>query len=93
MDAGLPPRKEEAMDRFEREDVDALDALIRRMDANVGVAGIDYGRERVSLYRVYNRGKCNEFRDGGFCEVDVSCESVPCAMWEVVNAVFHKCVL
>ena len=81
------------MDRLERADVHALENLIKRMDANVGIENIDYEREFVQLNYVYNSGTNMEFVEHDFYRVNTSCESVPCAIYEVVQAVFKKCVM
>lgn len=81
------------MDRFKSEDISALDSLIKRMDSKVGIEEIDYSKEVVRLNYIYNKGTSEEFVQHNFFEVNTSCESVPSAIHEVVEAVYHKCVL
>ncbi len=81
------------MDRFTEETKEKLDALIKSMDSKVGIDHIDYDREKVVLSYVYNKGTKDEWVNHNFYEVNTAMESVPCATWEVVNAVYHKCVL
>lgn len=82
-----------AMDKFDTEDLNALEALLKRMDSNVGISTIDYKKGIVGLSYLYNRGKMEEFEQKDFLKVNVAGESVPCAIWEVVNKVFYKCVM
>ena len=81
------------MDRFNNEDVSALESLIKRMDSRVGIEEIDYSKEVVRLNYTYNRGTSEEFVEHNFFEVNTSCDSVPCAIYEVVRAVFDNCVV
>ena len=81
------------MDKFTKEKEVALDAIIKCMDSNVGIEKIDYDKQVVRLNYIYNKDTDNEFTDHNFYEVNTACESVPCAIYEVVKAVFNKCVL
>lgn len=78
------------MERFSKEDIEALDKLISKMNSRVGIDHIDYKKEKVVLSYVYNKGTADEWKERNFLEVNTSCESVPCAIWEVVNATFKK---
>lgn len=81
------------MERFTKEKEDALNAIIKCMDSRVGLEKIDYDKEVVSLNYIYNKGSNAEWVEHNFYEVNTACDSVPCAIYEVVKAVFEKCVL
>lgn len=78
------------MDKFTEEETEALDRLIKKMNSRVGIDHIDYGKEKIVLSYVYNKGTPNEWIENNFLEVNTSCESVPCAIWEVVNATYKR---
>ena len=65
---------------------------IKRMDRRLYIHKIDYQVGVIVLGYIYNIDTEDEWNQDEFMEVNVSCESVPCLMWEVVNKVFNKCV-
>lgn len=81
-----------AMDLIDDKTVELLEAFIKRMDRRLYIHKIDYQVGVIVLGYVYNIDTEDEWNQDEFMEVNVSCESVPCLMWEVVNKVFHKCV-
>lgn len=81
-----------AMDLIDDKTVKLLEAFIKRMDRRLYIHKIDYQVGVIVLGYVYNIDTEDEWNQDEFMEVNVSCESVPCLMWEVVNKVFHKCV-
>ena len=81
-----------AMDLIDDKTVELLEAFIKRMDRRLYIHMIDYQVGVIVLGYVYNIDTEDEWNQDEFMEVNVSCESVPCLMWEVVNKVFHKCV-
>ena len=80
------------MDVMDDKTVDLLEKFIKRMDRRLYIHKIDYQVGVIGLGYTYNLGTKDEWTQDDFMEVNVSCESVPCLMWEVVNKVFHKCV-
>ena len=80
------------MDRIPQETQTTLANLITKMDSNVGIERVDYDNETVVLNYTYNKGTKDEWVNHDFLKVNTAMESVPCAIWEVVNAVFRKCV-
>lgn len=81
-----------SMDVMDDKTVDLLEKFIKRMDRRLYIHKIDYQVGVIGLGYTYNLGTKDEWTQDDFMEVNVSCESVPCLMWEVVNKVFHKCV-
>lgn len=81
-----------SMDVMDDETVGLLEKFIKRMDRRLYIHKIDYQVGVIGLGYTYNIGTKDEWNQDDFMEVNVSCESVPCLMWEVVNKVFHKCV-
>lgn len=81
-----------SMDVMDDKTVDLLEKFIKRMDKRLYIHKIDYQVGVIGLGYTYNLGTKDEWTQDDFMEVDVSCESVPCLMWEVVDKVFHKCV-
>ena len=81
-----------SMDVMDDETVGLLEKFIKRMDRRLYIHKIDYQVGVIVLGYTYNIGTKDEWNQDDFMEVNVSCESVPCLMWEVVNKVFHKCV-
>ena len=78
------------MERFTEEETKALDNLIKKMNRRMGIDHMDYKKEKVVLSYIYNKGTPQEWVEPNFLEVNTACESVPCAIWEVVNATFKK---
>ena len=74
------------------ETVALLERFIKRMEKRLYIHKIDYQLGVIGLGYTYNIGTKDEWNQDDFMEVNVSCESVPCLMWEVVDKVFHKCV-
>lgn len=81
-----------SMDVMDDKTVDLLEKFIKRMDKRLYIHKIDYQVGVIGLGYTYNLGTKDEWTQDDFMEVNVSCESVPCLMWEVVDKVFHKCV-
>lgn len=81
-----------AMDLIDDKTVELLEAFIKRMNRRLYIYKIDYQVGVIVLGYVYNIDTEDEWNQDDFMEVNVSCESVPCLMWEVVDKVFHKCV-
>ncbi len=81
-----------AMDLIDDKTVELLGAFIKRMDRRLYIHKIDYQVGVIVLGYIYNIDTKDEWNQDEFMEVNVSCESVPCLMWEVVDKVFHKCV-
>lgn len=81
------------MEKLEKDDITALDTLLKKMDRNVSIGKIDYERESVHLNYLRNRGTPDEFVDEDFCEVNVAMNSIPATIYDVVNTVFKKCVV
>lgn len=81
-----------AMDLIDDKTVELLEAFIKCMDRRLYIHKIDYQVGVIVLGYVYNIDTEDEWNQDDFMEVNVSCESVPCLMWEVVDKVFHKCV-
>lgn len=81
-----------AMDLIDDKTVELLEAFIKCMDRRLYIHKIDYQVGVIVLGYVYNIDTEDEWNQDDFMKVNVSCESVPCLMWEVVDKVFHKCV-
>lgn len=81
-----------SMDIIEDETIELLEKFIKRMDRRLYIHKIDYHVGIIGLGYTYNIDTKDEWNQDDFMEVNVSCESVPCLMWEVVNKVFNKCV-
>lgn len=81
-----------AMDLIDDKTVELLEAFIKCMDRRLYIHKIDYQVGVIVLGYIYNIDTKDEWNQDDFMEVNVSCESVPCLMWEVVDKVFHKCV-
>lgn len=81
-----------AMDLIDDKTVELLEAFIKCMDRRLYIHKIDYLVGVIVLGYIYNIDTEDEWNQDDFMEVNVSCESVPCLMWEVVDKVFHKCV-
>lgn len=81
-----------SMDIIEDETIELLEKFIKRMDRRLYIHKIDYQVGIIGLGYTYNIDTKDEWNQDDFMEVNVSCESVPCLMWEVVNKVFNKCV-
>lgn len=81
-----------SMDIIEDETIELLEKFIKRMDRRLYIHKIDYQVGIIGLGYTYNIDTKDEWNQDYFMEVNVSCESVPCLMWEVVNKVFNKCV-
>ena len=81
------------MQSFTKEQVTALDNIVKCMNHRVGIEKVDESKEVIVLNYKYNEGEEDEWIDHKFYEVNVCMSSVPCAIWEVVDVVFHKCVL
>lgn len=81
-----------SMDIIDDETIELLEKFIKRMDRRLYIHKIDYQVGIIGLGYTYNIDTKDEWNQDDFMEVNVSCESVPCLMWEVVNKVFHKCV-
>lgn len=81
-----------SMDVMDDETVGLLENFIKRMDRRLYIHKIDYQVGVIVLGYTYNIDTKDEWKQDDFMEVNVSCESVPCLMWEVVDKVFHKCV-
>lgn len=81
-----------AMDLIDDKTVELLEAFIKCMDRRLYIHKIDYQVGVIVLGYIYNIDTEDEWNQDDFMEVNVSCESVPCLMWEVVDKVFHKCV-
>lgn len=82
-----------AMDALDDETINLLDTFIKRMDRRLYIHKIDYQMGVIGLGYTHNIGTKDEWNNDDFMEVNVSCESVPCLMWEVVDKVFHKVVM
>jgi hypothetical protein len=82
-----------AMDALDDETINLLDTFIKRMDRRLYIHKIDYQMGVIGLGYTYNIGTKDEWNNDDFMEVNVSCESVPCLMWEVVDKVYHKVVM
>ncbi len=78
------------MDAFTSEQKKKLDDLIQVMDSSIGIDDIDYDKECIRIYCIYNKGSKDEFKDRNFMEVNTAMESVFAACYEVVNAVFRR---
>ncbi len=81
-----------AMDLIDDKTVELLETFIKRMNRRLYIHKIDYQVGVIVLGYTYNIDTEDEWNQDEFMEVNVSCESVPCLMWEVVDKVFHKCV-
>lgn len=81
-----------AMDLIDDKTVELLEAFIKCMDRRLYIHKIDYQVGVIVLGYIYNIDTEDEWNQDDFMEVNVSCESVPCLMWEIVDKVFHKCV-
>lgn len=81
-----------AMDLIDDKTVELLETFIKRMNRRLYIHKIDYQVGVIVLGYTYNIDTEDEWNQDEFIEVNVSCESVPCLMWEVVDKVFHKCV-
>ena len=81
-----------AMDLIDDKTVELLESFIKRMDRRLYIHKIDYQVGVIVLGYIYNIDTKDEWNQDEFMKVNVSCESVPCLMWEVVDKVFHKCV-
>lgn len=81
-----------SMDVMDDKTVELLEKFIKRMDKRLYIHKIDYQVGVIGLGYTYNLGTKDEWTKDDFMEVNVSCESVPYLMWEVVDKVFHKCV-
>ena len=81
-----------SMDVLDDETINLLERFIKRMEKRLYIHKIDYQLGVIGLGYTYNIGTKDEWNEDDFMEVNVSCESVPCLMWEVVDKVFHKCV-
>lgn len=84
--------EQRAMDLIDDKTVELLEAFIKCMDRRLYIHKIDYQVGVIVLGYVYNIDTEDEWNQDDFMKVNVSCESVPCLMWEVVDKVFHKCV-
>ena len=80
------------MDKFTKEQEKKLNDLIQVMDSSVGIEKIDYSREFVIISYKHNPGTDDEWIDHDFMEVNTAMESVFAACYEVVNAVFRRCM-
>lgn len=81
-----------SMDIIDDDTIELLEKFIKRMDRQLYIHKIDYQVGVIGLGYIHNIDKKSEWNQDDFMEVNVSCESVPCLMWEVVDKVFHKCV-
>lgn len=81
-----------SMDIIDDDTIELLEKFIKRMDRRLYIHKIDYQVGVIGLGYIYNIDTEAEWNQDDFMEVNVSCESVPCLMWEVVDKVFHKCV-
>ncbi len=81
-----------SMDVLDDKTVELLENFIKRMDRRLYIHKIDYQTGVIVLGYIYNIDTKDEWNQDDFMEVNVSCESVPCLMWEVVDKVFNRVV-
>ncbi|MCQ2081633.1 MAG: hypothetical protein MJZ11_08235 [Lachnospiraceae bacterium] len=69
-----------------------LETVCKEFDESISIQEINYETGYITFNYLYNRGTEHEFVKEDFMSVNVNCESTSCMMWEVVNAVYKKCV-
>lgn len=79
-----------AMDVMTDNQLVTLENLLKEMDRRLSINSIDYSKGLISLNYLRNEGTPNEWVDENFVEVNVSMESIPCMIWEVVNKVWER---
>lgn len=79
-----------AMDVMTDNQLVTLENLLKEMDRRLSINSIDYSKGLISLNYLRNEGTPDEWVDENFVEVNVSMESIPCMIWEVVNKVWER---
>lgn len=79
-----------AMDVMTDNQLVTLENLLKEMDRRLSINSIDYSKGLINLNYLRNEGTPDEWVDENFIEVNVSMESIPCMIWEVVNKVWER---
>ncbi len=83
--------KSVAMDILTADQIETIQKAITMIDKYLTVEEINYNTGRVRLGHRYIN-KTGEFIDFNFMSINVSAESAGCMLWEIVNAVFNRCM-
>lgn len=75
------------MDVLSDEQIELLNKSIVLFDRHIYISQINYETGFVIIGIHHEK-----FDDDNFMQINVSCESVACLFWEVINAVFHRCM-
>ena len=81
-----------AMEILPENKIETLEKTIKAMERRLSIQVIDYETGCITLGYTYNIDTKDEWTETEFMKVNVNSESVPCLIWEVVNAVFNRCV-
>ena len=82
--------EKKAMDVMTDEQLVTLENLLKEMNRRVAINSIDYTKGLIGINYTYSIDTPDEWVDENFLEVNVSMESVPCMIWEVVNKVWER---
>lgn len=81
-----------AMDVLTDSVTETLEKTLKVMERRLSLQVIDYETGYITLGYTYNIDTKDEWTETEFMKVNVGSESVPCLIWEVINAVFNRCV-
>lgn len=84
--------KYHAMDVLSDDEIITLEKAIKTMDHNIIITEINYEIGVIKIGYIYNKGDEDVWIKNDFMTVNVNAESVGCLFWEVINAVFHRCM-
>ena len=79
-----------AMDTLNDNEILVIEKAIQQIEPLSIITKIDYEKGLITVGIVHNKGTMDEFVERCWLEVNVSCESVACLTWEVINKVFKN---
>lgn len=82
-----------AMDVLGDDQIKTIENSIKMIDRHLEITEVNYETGFITIGHWYNEDEPEiKFLKKDFMKVNVNCESVGCICWEVVNAVFKRCM-
>lgn len=76
-----------AMSVMTDEQISIIEKAVQQIERIASISKIDYEKGIVTIALTHNKGTDIEFTED-WLDVNVSCESVGCMTWEIINKVF-----